>query len=559
LPVEWGLADHEFGHSNLSENVAVKAQCLPFLQVPHTTRLFSDFLYDYPKVQKFYPSSPYILQKLASSSRADYDSTRREQVACILERQNRNWTASAKALENISLLRAGASAVVTGQQVGLFGGPVFAVYKALTAIKLAEAATAQGVNAVPIFWLATEDHDLAEINHVSIPGPAFSPRELRTEAAGKPNAPVGSITFADEISSVIDRVSDLLGETDIVATLRRSYLPGSTFGDAFARLFAKLFSDFGLILLEPADPELHRIAEPILHNSIERAAELDQALLARGKDLERAGYHQQVKVTESSTLLFAIENGTRTVIHRRANNGAADFQIGSRRLKQTELLREISEAPEAFSANALLRPVMQDYLLPTIAYVGGAAEVAYFAQSAVVYQSLLGRVTPIVPRFSATLIEPKPANILQRYGLAVEDAMQGPEALREGLAARALPQDVHSAFDNAGKSLQVSVEEIKRSLARLDPTLIEAASRAASKVDYQINRLRARAARAELRRIEVLGRHAALLSNALYPGKSLQEREVGGIYFLSRYSKDFLHHLYKAIRPDCLDHQLIEI
>lgn len=537
----------------------MKAQCLPFHQVPHTTRLFSDFLYEYPKVEKFYPSSPYILQNLASRSFPEYDSTRRAQVASILEHQNRRWNASAKALENISRLRAGASAVVTGQQVGLFGGPVFAVYKALTAIKLAEAATAQGVNAVPIFWLATEDHDLAEINHVSIPGPDFSLQKLRTEAAGKPDSAVGRITFADEISTVIDRTSEILGETEIVATLRQSYVPGVNFGEAFARLFARIFADFGLILLEPSDPELHRIAEPILHSSIEQAAELDEALLARGKELERAGYHQQVKVTESSTLLFGMENGSRTVIHRKTNNGAGDFQLGSRRLKKAELLREISDAPEAFSANALLRPVMQDYLLPTIAYVGGSAEVAYFAQSAVIYQALLGGVTPIVPRFSATIIEPKPAHVLQRYGLTFQDAMQSPEALREHLAVRALPQDVHSAFDKAEKTLQASVENVKKSLARVDPTLVEAATRAGSKMDYQINRLRARAARAELRRIEVLGRHAALLSNALYPDKTLQEREVGGIYFLSRYGNDFLQQIYREIRPDCLDHQLIEI
>jgi bacillithiol biosynthesis cysteine-adding enzyme BshC len=540
----------------LSENLPVKAQCLPFHQVPHTTRLFLDFLYDYPKVQKFYPSSPYILQNLAQPP---HDSTRREQVAAILERQNRGWNASARTLENISRLRAGAGAIVTGQQVGLFGGPVFAIYKALTAAKLAAEATASGVNAVPIFWLATEDHDLAEVSHVSVAAPDFSLQELRTRAAGIPDSPVGRINFGDEISSVIDRASEILGETNIIATLRESYRPGSNFGDAFARLFAKLFSDFGIILLEPSDPKLHLIAEPILRSSIERVAELNGALLARGKDLERAGYEQQVKVTESSTLLFAVEDGRRTVIHRKANGGNADFQIGPRKLSKADLLHQITDGPEAFSANVLLRPVMQDYLLPTLAYVGGAAEVAYFAQCAVVYEALLERVTPVTPRFSATIVEPKPASILQRYGLAFQDSLQGPEALREELARRALPRDVQSAFENAERTVQSSVESIKKSLTRLDPTLIEAATRAASKMDYQMNRLRARASRAELRRVEVLGRHATLLSNALYPSKTLQERQLGGIYFLSRYGVDFLQQVYEAIRPDCLDHQLLEI
>ena len=188
---------------------------------------------------------------------------------------------------------------------------------------------------------------------MSIPAPDFSLQELRTEASGKPNSRSVESRFADEISTVIDRTSEILGETDIVATLRQSYVPGAISGKLSLVCSRKSLQILALILLEPSDPELHRIAEPILHSSIEQATELDEALLARGKDLERAGYHQQVKVTESSTLLFAVENGSRTVIHRKANHGSADFQIGSRRLKTAELLRAISDAPEEFSANAL--------------------------------------------------------------------------------------------------------------------------------------------------------------------------------------------------------------
>ncbi|HZQ68006.1 MAG TPA: bacillithiol biosynthesis cysteine-adding enzyme BshC [Terriglobales bacterium] len=542
---------------NPSEDMPVNAHCLPFHQVPHTMRLFSDFLYDYPQVQKFFPSSPYILRDLPRAQ-SSYDPARRGQVASILERQNRGWNASSRALENISRLRDGASAVVTGQQVGLFGGPVFAIYKALTAAKLAEQATAAGVNSVPIFWLATEDHDLAEINHVSIARPDFSLDELRTQAHVAPDTPVGRITLDDEIVAVIDRASEILGQSDILGALRESYRPGSNFGDAFARLFATLFADFGIILLDPSDAEFHRIAEPVLRNALDRSDELDQALLARGKELERAGYHQQVKVTESSTLLFSLEDGRRTVIHRKPN-GSREFQIRSSKISKPDLLRRIADHPEAFSANVLLRPVMQDYLLPTIAYVGGSAEVAYFAQCAVVYEALLGRITPITPRFSATIVEPKPANLLRRYGLTFHDSLQGLDPLREELARRALPQDVQSAFENAHAAVQASLDQVKGPLSRLDPTLLDAATRAASKMEYQISRLRSRAARAELRRVEVLGRHAILLSNALYPHKTLQERQLGGIYFLLRYGTDFLQQVYHSVRTDCLDHQVIEI
>src|SRR5208283_1398336 len=146
------------------------------------------------------------------------------------------------------------------------------------------------------------------------------------------------------------------------------------------------------------------------------------ALLARGKALEAAGYHQQVKVTAATTLLFEVTNGARTVVRRKANGATgAEFQVGHEKLSERQLLERIEEAPENFNPNVLLRPVVQDYLLPTLAYTGGAAEVAYFAQVAVVYEKLLGRVTPVVARFSATVVDAKVQRLLERYGLRLPD------------------------------------------------------------------------------------------------------------------------------------------
>lgn len=314
-----------------------------------------------------------------------------------------------------------------------------------------------------------------------------------------------------------------------------------------------------MILLDGSDRELHALAEPIYRAAIEQAAELDESLLARGRELEAAGYHQQVKVTPSSTLLFALQNGARLPIHRRTNGSqSVDFLIGEKTVSQAELLERIASAPYEFSPNVLLRPVVQDYLLPTLAYTGGAAEVAYFAQAGVAYQALVGKVTPIVPRFSATLIEPKPQLLLERYGLALPDLFAGPEAVSETLAKRAFPQDLQSAFDQAESSLKRSMEAIQESLARLDKTLVEAAGNASSKMEHQLEQLRSRAARAELRQSEVLHRHADLLS-MLYPDKTLQEREIAGVYFLARHGAELLDGLYEAIHTDCLDHQVITL
>ena len=543
----------------------MKAQCLPFTQIPHTTRLFTDFLAYSASVQPFYPHSPHFSEwSKAQASALQYDPSRRERVSTILERQNKSWDASPQTLANLSRLRAGAAAIVTGQQVGLFGGPMFAIYKALTAVKLADEATAAGIDAVPIFWLATSDHDLAEVNHVSIPGPDGLLRTLTTSSHGVPGAPVSNVRLGEEILPVVEEAASLLGDSEASQFLRASYRPGETLGTAFARFYAQLFGQWGVILLDASDAELHRVAAPMYRAAIERVEDLDAALLARGDALERAGYYQQVKVTPSSVLLFALRDGARTAIHRReGSNKAAEFVIGSEpgaeKISSAELLDRIAAAPENFSPNVLLRPVVQDYLLPTLAYTGGAAEAAYFAQVGAVYEKILGRVTPIVPRFSATVVEPKVQRWLGQYGIAVRDAFDGPEALRQTLAARTLPAGLQAAFERANQSVEESFSGLQEALAKLDPTLVEASQTGASKVRYQLDRLRERAMAAELRRSEVVSRHAVALSQALYPENALQERGVAGVYFVARHGTELLRGIYDTMRTDCHDHQILEL
>lgn len=547
----------------MSREPPVKAHCLPFSQIPHTTHLFTDFLAYSPQVQPFYPHSPHFPEWLKEEASAlQYDSTRRDRVSAILECQNRSWDASPQTLSNLDRLRKGTAAVVTGQQVGLFGGPMFAIYKALTAVKLAEEATKAGVDAVPIFWLATSDHDLAEVNHVAFPGPDGALQTVITTSHDVPAAPVSAVRLGVEILPAVEQAATLLGDSDVTRLLRDSYRPGETMGSAYARFYARLFAEWGVILLDASDPDLHRAAEPIYRSAIENAAALSTALLARGEALEAAGYHQQVKVVPSTVLLFTMKDGARTPIHRLTTSDA-EFVIGhengAEKISKDDLLARIAATPEQFSPNVLLRPVVQDYLLSTLAYAGGAAEAAYFSQAGAVYEVVLGRVTPIVPRFSATIIEPKTQRLLERHGITLRDVLNGPESLRQELAARSLPGDLQAAFDVANKSLESNLTTIREKLEKLDRTLVEAAQTASSKMRYQLDRLYTQAARAELQKGEVVGRHAETLTQALFPGKGLQERAIGGAYFLARYGLDFLHQLHDTIQLDCHDHQVLEL
>jgi uncharacterized protein YllA (UPF0747 family) len=256
-----------------------------------------------------------------------------------------------------------------------------------------------------------------------------------------------------------------------------------------------------------------------------------------------------------------VKNGARTVVRRR-NNGANDngeFAVGEERSSSKELVERIEEASETFSPNAIFRPVVQDYLLPTLVYTGGAAEVAYFAQAAVVYEKLLGRVTPILPRFSATLLEAKAERILTRYQLGLPDVLLGPEKVREVIAARSLPPDLQARFSEAYASVEQSMAALREAIGKLDSTLIDTAESTRTSMSHQIDRLRARVARAEQQRNEVIARHADALSNALFPNKVLQEREVAGVSFVARYGTELLANLYQHVHPDCHDHQVIEV
>jgi bacillithiol biosynthesis cysteine-adding enzyme BshC len=549
------------GKTPTAEVLPVKAHCLPFSQIPHTSRLFLDYLSYSPSLQPFYPRSPLFPEWIQEeAARVRYDDERRLQVCDILERQNRVWNRGPKTFANIERLRKGALAAVTGQQVGLFGGPLFTIFKALTAVKLAEEATSAGVDCVPVFWLATEDHDLAEVNHVSLLSDAGLPELVATESHGVEDAPVGTVELGPEIEGAVEKAANLLGNSDAAKWLRESYRPGETMGSAFALLMSRVFAGWGVILLDQSDPKFHAIAKPVFKEAIARASEIGDALIVRGDELDAAGYHQQVKVTSATTPLFEIRNGVRTPIRRNASGGSdAAFLVGEEKASHAELLDRIERDPAQFSPNVLLRPVVQDYLLPTLVYTGGSAEVAYFGQVAVVYEKLLGRVTPILPRFSATLVEAKPQRLLERYQLSLPDLFQGPEKVRETLASQALPSDLQARFTEATASLEKSMNAIRESLARLDATLVDAASNAEEKMKSQLSQMEARAARAVAQRNDVVTRHADALSSALYPNKVLQEREIGGVSFVGRYGPSLLQDLYTAMHTDCHDHQVVEL
>jgi bacillithiol biosynthesis cysteine-adding enzyme BshC len=534
-------------------------ECYPISILPHSSKLFLDYAERREPLLPFFPSSPYSNGWMLHRSPISEEG--REALARIIESQSRDFEAGEKVFANIAALRRGANAVVTGQQVTLLGGPLYTLFKAATAVRKAHDATAAGYPHVPIFWLATEDHDLEEADHVTFP----SRHELHTlklkfaERSGSASGgrPVGALALGEDITRVLDEAAGLLEPGAVEEALREFYRPGESFARAFARFLSGTFAAHGLIVIDASIREYHALGSDVLRRAITSAEELQAALLERDRLLAERGYHSQVLVTPASGLLFLIdaETGARLPLKRAGTGG---WTAGKKSYSEAELLTILETEPERLSPNALLRPVFQDAILPVSAYIGGPAEIAYFAQSQVLYEGILGRTTPVLPRLSATLVEPAIAETLARHELSLTDVIAlRPEELAAKLGARAMPVENKRKLAVAGSAMDAELSELTAYMRSLDEGLGRSAEVAASKMRYQMNRLRRLSANYQLQREASLRRHADALALSLFPDGHLQERLVGAAWFLSRYGEGLVSLLVEHGAQECPGHKAI--
>jgi bacillithiol synthase len=520
----------------------LESHCISFRQIPQTTKIFSSFLEDFSKVSRYYSFPPTLEGLKQSAARVALDPDSRRIVVEVLRGMNQTYGSSPATFQNLERLANGAVAVVTGQQVGLFGGPAYSIYKAITAARYADELTKLGIDAVPVFWLATEDHDLEEIDHTSwVTSRGLHNFSLAPEA-GSAGKRVGEILLGPQIQTLVSEAAYTLEgpNSDAVAhALRESYTAQDTYGSAFGKLTARLLADLGIVLFDPLDSRLHKVAAKIYHRALDESDDLRSALLERSKELERGGFHAQVKVARESTLLFFNVDGRREALRER--NGK--FFAGKSSFTLEELHAAIDRDPEAFTPNVLLRPVVQDVLLPTAAYVGGPAEIAYMAQAEVVYKKLVGGMPAMLARDSFTLIEPPVARLLTKYGLSFEDLFSGRQEVRTRMEQSSLPRALAQKFETNEKSLKKLLATYRDPLKKLDHTLLGALESSEKKMLHQFTKLKGKAGRAENFRSGVLDRHERIILDALYPHRGLQERALGALPWLSLYGGELLADL----------------
>jgi bacillithiol synthase len=547
------------------EESGLRVESVPFEIIPHQSKLFLDYLGDPTALRKFYPSAVRFHHELPSRITevlAAHQTDRR--VLCdALRDMNSAWGAGAETLNNIELLRdADCVAVVSGQQAGLFSGPLYTIYKALSAVKLAGCLTQRSTKAVPVFWMATEDHDFPEVAKAE-----FIARDCRlADVEASPHLhregqPVGRVVVDESITAVIERLLEALPSSefsnDLEAVLRDAWAPGRTYGEAFARIMTSLLGRYGLVLLDPLDQRLKNLAAPRYSTAALRAHDIATAIDVRSRELQDAGYHAQVTPSEDSFPLFMHDQtGARHAVVR-TGDGAYALKNTDENYSIQQIAELAQTQPERFSPNVTLRAVVQDYLLPTIAYYGGAAEIAYFAQTAEVYRVLERPATPILPRASMTMVERHTGRVLEKYGLSLPDLFAGPESVLARVVEEHLGAGTARTFAKTEQTVNAELDGLREQLRQIDPTLADALETGRRKINYQLEGLRTRFHRAQMARDEAAHRQLQRAFEQLYPHKELQERHINVTSLLARHGRYVIDWIYNAINIGSVEHHVV--
>ena len=547
------------------EESGLRVETLSFDRIPHQSRLFLDYLADPTKLREFYPEAVRFHHELparAPAVLAAYE-TDRNTLCDALQEMNASWGAGEETLNNIQRLRdADCLAVVSGQQAGLFSGPLYTIYKALSAVKLAGCLTQRNSKAVPVFWIATEDHDFPEVAKAEFIG-----RDCRLAHVDvspdlhQEGQPVGRVVIDSSIDGVVERLLELLPSSEFTSDLetlvRDAWRPGRSYGEAFARMMTTLLGRHGLVLLDPLDQRLKSMAAPLYSRAALRAHEVASAIEVRSRRLVEAGYHAQVTPSENSFPLFIHDaSGARHALTR-ADDGKYTTKDAEKSYTAEELSSLALAHPEQFSPNVTLRAVVQDYLLPTIAYYGGAAEIAYFAQTAEVYRLLQRPITPILPRSSLTMIERHTGRVLERYGLTLADLFAGPESVLKRVVEEHLGADTANSFAQTEGAVNSELDKLREQLRTIDPTLADALETGRRKINYQLEGLRTRFHRAQMARDETTQRQLQRAFDQLYPNKELQERHINITSLLARHGRYVIDWIYNAINIGSNEHQIV--
>ena len=543
----------------------LRTESLPFSAIPGQSKLFTEYQQNPISLKKYYPtivsSHTEVVERIPEVL-ANYD-TDRKLLCDALTRMNTQFGADRKTLENIDLLRADDTvAVVTGQQTGLFTGPLYSIYKALSAIKMSECLNGRGIKSVPVFWMATEDHDLEEVSSAFVIGGGQELAELRVSAdESEQGRPVGRIKLDESISAVVSELFSTLPVTAFTESLRDelelAWQKEKTFGEAFGTFLTILLGKYGLIVVDPLDDELKHLSAPIYSDAIKHSTEIVNALTARSSKLVRDGYHAQVLVENDYFPLFWHMDDGRRVALRRSPDGLLQVKGEKTSFTETELAETALSEPGRFSPGVMLRPVVQDNLFPTVCYFGGGAEIAYFAQNSEVYRILDRPATPILHRQSFTIVEARHARTLEKYELKFADLFAGEADILPKIVDKFIDPNTARLFADAEEKVNTELNRLDQALLQMDVTLAANLATRRRKIIYHIAALRKKYQFCRIEMDETISRRIHSAFTALLPNGSLQERTLNVTSFLGRFGPNFIDMVYDSIDLDDKGHRII--
>jgi len=535
---------------------------IPMRNLPRLPRLVHDYFYAYGKVEEFYSGD---FRDVAAferqTERAIARPLPRKSLAEVLTEQNQSYGCGPRTLGHIQkIAQDQACAVVTGQQVGLFSGPLYTIYKALTAVKLAEHLNRRGLGCfVPVFWLASDDHDLAEIDHIVLLDKNYQLTDVRCQMpSSEAKIPASHVVLPPDITDCLRQLEDFTRDSefkaDIIEHLADAYRPGRSLVEAFARWMTRLFASSGLIFMDAAHPSFRALGKEVFYREIAEESPSTQAALATSEKLRLAGYDEQIHLHDRILNIFYAEQGRRTI-----QRNATGFEIKDppQAFQKEELLALATEKPFLFSPNVLLRPLYQDALLPTVAYIGGPGEIAYFAQMKGVYDRFRLPMPVIYPRKTVTIVEKKIDHILKKYDLKIPDIWSKADYLIHEVAKDTIPESMDVALRLALSHLDQDFESLTREIAAFEPTLKNSAGLAQGRMHQQWSFLEKKILQAAKKRNEIAVQQLRQALDNLYPNRNLQERVFNIVPYLIKYGAAFMDKLDQAVEIDEHDHQIM--
>jgi len=537
-----------------------------FSDIPGHQNLFLDYLYEYDNVAEFYANDfrnkdNYLkIFKNVSENRQDLSTT----ISEVLSRQYSQLNPSKLTQQNIKKLSDKKTlAIVTGQQLGIAGGPLYTFYKIITAIKLSRLLSERydDYNFVPVFWLEADDHDFNEVRSIKIIDEVNSLLTIGYKeeiAEDDLKQSVGLINLDSSINEFFEKLNSGIKETEfksvLINLLKNFYKEGKSFKEAFRDLIFNYFDEYGLVIFDPQDYEVKKLLKPIFKKEITDFRIHTEQLVHVSATLEEL-YHAQVKV-KPVNLFLRIDEGRYSI--EPVEN---EYKLRRKRksFTQEQLLEVLENEPDKFSPNVLLRPICQDYLFPTAFYIAGPSEIAYFAQIKPLYELYNITQPMIYPRSSATILENSIANSLEKYSVDINDIFIDVEDIKKKIINSVEESSVDEIFSGISNQIETTFDQLKEKLLDLDKTIADSSNRYRDKILGTVTELKSKAEKAQQKKYEVTLRQIDRAAVHLFPNSNLQEREINFIYFANKYGEEFLKKIFDELQINKFEHQIIRL